>query len=128
MNDVDVAIVGAGPTGLALAGELRLAGVTCRVLERRTNESNLTRAFAVHARTLELLDARGLADRLVERGVQVPSVTPTPGATLDLGSKTPAVTLVRPDGYVAWASDRPDDGRVRAALREWCGPVPVPTS
>ena len=33
--DVDVAVVGAGPTGLALACELRLAGVTCRVLERR---------------------------------------------------------------------------------------------
>src|SRR6185503_9432616 len=75
MYDVDVAIVGAGPTGLALAGELRLAGVSCRVLERRTEEPNLTRAFAVHARTLELLDARGLADRLLSRGVRVQSVS-----------------------------------------------------
>jgi hypothetical protein len=35
------------------------------VLERRADESNLTRAFAVRARTLELLDARGIADDLV---------------------------------------------------------------
>ena len=46
MNDVDVAIVGAGPTGLALAGELALAGVSCAVFERRAEEPNLTRAFA----------------------------------------------------------------------------------
>jgi 2-polyprenyl-6-methoxyphenol hydroxylase-like FAD-dependent oxidoreductase len=64
----DVLIVGAGPTGLLLAGDLAAAGVSCTVLERRDNESNLTRAFAVHARTLELLDARGVADELVATG------------------------------------------------------------
>ena len=78
-------IVGAGPTGLALAGELALAGVSCAVYERRAEEPNLTRAFAVHARTLELLDARGLADRLLPRGLRVQSVSPAPGASLDLG-------------------------------------------
>jgi 2-polyprenyl-6-methoxyphenol hydroxylase-like FAD-dependent oxidoreductase len=84
MNDVDVAIVGAGPTGLALAGELGLAGISCRVLDRRLDQPNITRAFAVHARTLELLDARGLAERVVARGIRVPSVSPVPGAVLDL--------------------------------------------
>ena len=64
MTTSDVLIIGAGPTGLALAGELALAGVPGRVLERRTDDSNITRAFAVHARTLELLDARGMADDL----------------------------------------------------------------
>ena len=101
MHDVDVAIVGAGPTGLALACELRLAGVTCRVLERRTDESNITRAFAVHARTLELLDARGLADDLLPRGVQVPRVQPVPGASLNLGeasSRYPYVLIVPQSG------------------------------
>jgi 2-polyprenyl-6-methoxyphenol hydroxylase-like FAD-dependent oxidoreductase len=101
MHDVAVAIVGAGPTGLALACELRLAGVTCRVLERRTDEPNVTRAFAVHARTLELLDARGLADRLLQRGVPVSRVQPTPGATLDLtriGSRYPMVLIVAQSG------------------------------
>ncbi len=33
----------------------------------------------------------------------------------------PAVTLIRPDGYIAWAADRPDG--VGSALREWCGPA-----
>jgi len=67
----EVVVVGAGPTGLMLAGDLARAGVGCTVLERRAEESNLTRAFAVHARTLELLDARGLADDLVATGVRV---------------------------------------------------------
>jgi 2-polyprenyl-6-methoxyphenol hydroxylase-like FAD-dependent oxidoreductase len=66
-----VLIVGAGPTGLLLAGDLAAAGVACTVLERRAEESNLTRAFAVHARTLELLDARGIADELVATGTAV---------------------------------------------------------
>ena len=67
----DVVIVGAGPTGLLLAGDLVAAGLTCTVLERRSEESNLTRAFGVHARTLELLDARGLADELIATGAPV---------------------------------------------------------
>jgi 2-polyprenyl-6-methoxyphenol hydroxylase-like FAD-dependent oxidoreductase len=66
--DVDVVVVGAGPTGLLLAGDLARAGVSCAVLERRAGQSNLTRAFAVHARTLEQLDARGVADELVATG------------------------------------------------------------
>jgi 2-polyprenyl-6-methoxyphenol hydroxylase-like FAD-dependent oxidoreductase len=65
---MDVIVVGAGPTGLLLAGDLAAAGVACTVLERRVDESNLTRAFAVHARTLEELDARGVADELVATG------------------------------------------------------------
>jgi 2-polyprenyl-6-methoxyphenol hydroxylase-like FAD-dependent oxidoreductase len=101
MEDVDVTIVGAGPTGLALACELRLAGVSCRVLERRTDEPNITRAFAVHARTLELLDARGLGDELVPQGIQVPGVQPAPGATLSLTTlptRYPMVLIVAQSG------------------------------
>ncbi|CAM3135961.1 FAD-dependent monooxygenase [Stackebrandtia soli] len=64
----DVVIVGAGPTGLLLAGDLAEAGCAVTVLEKRDGESNLTRAFAVHARTLETLDARGLADELIATG------------------------------------------------------------
>jgi 2-polyprenyl-6-methoxyphenol hydroxylase-like FAD-dependent oxidoreductase len=101
VDEVEVAIVGAGPTGLALACELRLAGVSCRVLERRIEEPNITRAFAVHARTLELLDARGLADELVPLGIQVSSVQPAPGATLalsELASRYPMVLIVAQSG------------------------------
>ena len=67
----DVIVVGAGPTGLLLAGDLAAAGIRVTVLERRLEESNLTRAFVVHARTLEQLDARGLADRLLATGTRV---------------------------------------------------------
>jgi 2-polyprenyl-6-methoxyphenol hydroxylase-like FAD-dependent oxidoreductase len=84
MEPTDVIVVGAGPTGLMLACELALAGVRVRVLERRAEQPNITRAFAVHARTLELLDARGLADDLLPRGVPVHEIQPAPGATLDL--------------------------------------------
>ncbi|BCJ41457.1 FAD-dependent oxidoreductase [Actinoplanes ianthinogenes] len=66
-----VAIVGAGPTGLLLAGDLARAGVEVTVFERRSGTSNLTRAFGVHARTLEVLDARGLADELLTTGARV---------------------------------------------------------
>jgi 2-polyprenyl-6-methoxyphenol hydroxylase-like FAD-dependent oxidoreductase len=69
--DADVIVVGAGPTGLLLAGDLAAAGVRCTVLERRRDEQNTTRAFAVHARTLEELDARGLADELIATGSPV---------------------------------------------------------
>jgi len=65
----DVIVVGAGPVGLLIAGDLAEAGVDVTVLERRDGKvSNLSRAFAVHARTLEQLDARGLADQLVASG------------------------------------------------------------
>src|SRR5215207_8880215 len=80
----EVAIVGAGPTGLLLAGDLAAAGVPCTVLERRAGESNLTRAFAVHARTLELLDARGLAEELLATGTTVDRLHVLGGAVLDL--------------------------------------------
>ncbi|MFI6319523.1 FAD-dependent monooxygenase [Nonomuraea sp. NPDC050556] len=61
----EVIVVGAGPTGLLLAGDLAEAGVKVTVLERRDGDvSNMSRAFGVHARTLEVLDARGLADEL----------------------------------------------------------------
>ncbi|MDH6119612.1 2-polyprenyl-6-methoxyphenol hydroxylase-like FAD-dependent oxidoreductase [Kitasatospora sp. GAS204A] len=70
-STAEVIVVGAGPTGLLLAGDLATAGVAVTVLERRGKESNLTRAFAVHARTLEQLDARGLADELLGTGTQL---------------------------------------------------------
>lgn len=71
----DVIVVGAGPTGLLLAGDLAAAGVRVTLLERREHaDANLTRAFAVHARTLEVLDARGLGDELVALGRKAPVI------------------------------------------------------
>jgi 2-polyprenyl-6-methoxyphenol hydroxylase-like FAD-dependent oxidoreductase len=67
-----------------LACELALGGAKTRLLEERTDMPNITRAFAVHARTLELLDARGLAAELLTRGVPVYEVAPPSGLELDL--------------------------------------------
>ncbi|MDR8413200.1 FAD-dependent monooxygenase [Nonomuraea sp. 3-1Str] len=72
--NADIIIVGAGPAGLLLAGDLAGAGVRVTVVERRTGESPLSRAFAVHARTLELLDMRGLADQAIAGGTTVPGL------------------------------------------------------
>ncbi|KJS61332.1 FAD-dependent monooxygenase [Streptomyces rubellomurinus] len=66
--ETDVLVVGAGPAGLLLAGDLAAAGIGVTLLEKRATESNLTRAFAVHARSLEMLDARGLAEDLIATG------------------------------------------------------------
>ena len=84
MTDSDVIVVGAGPTGLMLACELAMRGIAVRLLERRAETPNITRAFAVHARTLELLDSRGMAEELLPRGVPIYEVAPAPGAVLDL--------------------------------------------
>jgi 2-polyprenyl-6-methoxyphenol hydroxylase-like FAD-dependent oxidoreductase len=82
--DVDVIVVGAGPVGLLAAGDLARAGVSCALLERRAERSGLSRAFTVHARTLEQLDARGAADELVASGTPVRELRLFAGAALDL--------------------------------------------
>lgn len=82
--DERVIVVGAGPTGLMLANELALAGVPCTLLEKRGAQANLTRAFGVASRTLELLDTRGLADELVKEGNIVPAAQLNQGVQIDL--------------------------------------------
>jgi 2-polyprenyl-6-methoxyphenol hydroxylase-like FAD-dependent oxidoreductase len=82
----DVVIAGAGPTGLLLAGDLAAAGVDTTVLESRAGESNLTRAFALHARSLEQLDARGLADEVIATGRPIPGLRLFDQLTVDLSS------------------------------------------
>jgi 2-polyprenyl-6-methoxyphenol hydroxylase-like FAD-dependent oxidoreductase len=65
----DVVIVGAGPTGLMLAGELAVAGVDVAILERRPNQDLAgSRAGGLHSRTIEVLDQRGIADRFLAQG------------------------------------------------------------
>ena len=69
MSEHAVVIAGAGPTGLMLAGELALAGVDVVVAERRpTQHLAGSRAGGLHARTIEILDMRGIADRFLSEG------------------------------------------------------------
>jgi 2-polyprenyl-6-methoxyphenol hydroxylase-like FAD-dependent oxidoreductase len=64
-----VVIAGAGPTGLMLAGELALAGVDVAIVERRVSQELAgSRAGGLHARTIEVLDQRGIADRFLAQG------------------------------------------------------------
>ncbi|GAA4136210.1 FAD-dependent monooxygenase [Actinomadura keratinilytica] len=62
--DTQVIIVGAGPVGLMLAGELRLGGAEAVVLERLPAPTAESRASTLHARTMEIFAQRGLLERL----------------------------------------------------------------
>lgn len=67
-SSTDVLIVGAGPTGLALASALRVQGVDHVIIDRAASSAVHSRAAAVHARTLESLATIGAAGALVARG------------------------------------------------------------
>ena len=79
-----VVIAGAGPTGLMLAGELALADVDVAIVERRANQ-DLTglRSGGLHARTIEVFDQRGIADRFLSEG-QKAQVARFAGIPLDI--------------------------------------------
>ncbi|MYV97951.1 hypothetical protein GT354_06590 [Streptomyces sp. SID3343] len=70
--DTDVVIAGAGPTGLMLACELRLAGVDVVVVERLAERTGESRAGGLHSRTLEVLDQRGVLERFLAAGDLTP--------------------------------------------------------
>jgi len=69
---IDVIIAGGGPTGMMLAGELRLHGVGVVLLERDLEPTKVVRALGLHARSLEILDQRGLVDRFLALGTKHP--------------------------------------------------------
>src|SRR5712691_9802399 len=84
MTEHAVVIAGGGPTGLMLAGELALAGVDVAIVERRaSHDLPGSRAGGLHARTIEVLDQRGIADRFLSEG-QVVRVGQFSGAPLDI--------------------------------------------
>ena len=69
----DVVVVGAGPVGLWLACELKLAGVDVAVLERRKERTAQSRALTIHGRSLEVFALRGIADRFLSKGKPIPT-------------------------------------------------------
>jgi 3-(3-hydroxy-phenyl)propionate hydroxylase len=69
MPEHAVVIAGGGPTGLMLAGELALARVDVAIVERRASQDLIgSRAGGLHARTIEVFDQRGIADRFLSQG------------------------------------------------------------
>jgi len=68
VHDCDVLVVGAGPTGLTLAAQLRAGGASVRLVDQNLDRAHESRALAVQPRTLELLRGFGLAEELVRRG------------------------------------------------------------
>ena len=68
MQQVDVLIVGAGPTGLMLALELAMQNVSFCIIDKEPVRSDKSRALVVHPRTLEMLDRHGLAREFLALG------------------------------------------------------------
>lgn len=85
MKERAVVVVGAGPTGLMLAGELALAGAPVVVFERRPDHSLVgSRAAGMTPRTMEVLDQRGIADRFLAAGRVIDVGPGFAGLTMDL--------------------------------------------
>jgi 2-polyprenyl-6-methoxyphenol hydroxylase-like FAD-dependent oxidoreductase len=89
-SETDVLVVGAGPTGLALAVDLRRRGVDCRLVERDDSSVETSRALAVQPRTLQVFDDLGVLDGVLTEGFRVEGATVAEGDTrlfrLDLDS------------------------------------------
>lgn len=69
--DCDVLIVGAGPTGLTAALELVRRGFSVRIIDKQVRPQDLSKALGINARSLELLQASGVTEKLIEQGLQV---------------------------------------------------------
>lgn len=68
----DVIVAGGGPTGMMLAGELRLHGVRVLVLEKEAEPTRVVRALGLHVRSIEIMDQRGLLERFLAQGRRHP--------------------------------------------------------
>src|SRR5215468_8543011 len=111
-----VVIAGGGPTGLMLAGELALARVDVAIVERRKNQDLAgSRAGGLHARTIEVLDQRGVADRFLAQGkaMQVAGFSLIPLDISDFPTR-------HNYGLALWQE------RIERILAGWVGELAVP--
>lgn len=112
MLDADVVVVGAGPTGLALACGLRLHGVSVRVIDRADGPATTSRANFLHARGSEVLDRLGALGSLPDESLRAMRITNhlggRPVMTLEFGD--PGLRTAAPPMVVSQA-------KVEAALR-----------
>jgi 2-polyprenyl-6-methoxyphenol hydroxylase-like FAD-dependent oxidoreductase len=116
MAEHAVVVAGGGPTGLMLAGELALARVDVAIVERRASQDLLgSRSGGLHARTIEVLDQRGIADRFLAEG-QVAQVAGFAGTQLDISD----FPTRHPYGLGLWQN------HIDRILAEWVGELEVP--
>ncbi len=113
----DVLVVGAGPTGLALACGLRLAGVAVRVVDRATGPATSSRANFLHARGSEVLDRLGALGALPEESQRAMSVTTYLGdqPLVRLRFGDPGLRTAAPPMVISQARV---EGELRRRLRE----------
>lgn len=96
VEDVEeILIVGAGPTGLALACTLRQHGATCRIIDRRAVHIDRARAVDLQPRTLEALRGLGLLDDVLARGTRIEAMSFYDGARrlARLGVAAPSASI-----------------------------------
>jgi len=111
-----VVIAGGGPTGLMLAGELALAGVDVAIVERRPSQELAgARAGGLHARTIEVFDQRGIADRFLSQGT-VAQVAGYAWIRLDISD----APTRHPYGLAIWQN------QIERILAEWIDELGVP--
>jgi 3-(3-hydroxy-phenyl)propionate hydroxylase len=116
MTEHAVVIAGGGPTGMMLAGELALAGVDVAVVERRDGADRPgSRAGGLHARTIEVLDQRGIADRFLSQG-QTMQVAGFSMIRLDISDFPTRHNY----GLALWQT------RIEEIMAEWVGELAVP--
>ena len=108
-------IAGGGPTGMMLAAELALAGVDVAVIERRATPDLVgSRAGGLHARTLEVLDQRGVVDRFIAAG-QIAQAVGFGMIRLDISD----FPTRHPYSLGLWQN------RIERIMADWIGELPV---
>lgn len=103
-SDLDVLIVGAGPTGLLLANELARHGITPRIIDRAPKPATTSRALVVQPRTLEIFDDLGVVEQAIATGTSAAKLTLTfADKTIDIDF---AGQLVGPQNHTAYPEPR----------------------